>query len=721
MKDIISIFLNDLRNIAKNLVVFVVVIGIAVLPALYAWFNIAANWDPYSNTGDIPFAVCSNDLGYSYSVLSIDAGEQIIENLEKNDRMGWCFVEKEEDALEGVRNGTYYAAVIIPEDFSENLFSVLNGKFKQAELQYYINEKKNAIAPKITDKGVQTIQESVNSAYVGTIAKVLATALKLTSGTVDGSVDTVMDNVIDRLEDIKNKVDDMKTTVTAMTDALDKVDEVIISNKEILPTIQEALNNGSDKVTEFKGSVANIKTVTANISDSIDGLITSSESMVNSVNEQLSDAVAKIESDTSSAADKFSKVTALNEKIISIDNQIVAILTSLQDTFGIDLSPVINRVEAITTRQTNIKNTVESAADSLKKTGQIPSQLLSQLNGLINGADEGLQSASAAFKNVKGKIDSAVDNTMASMDKVSDFLKGLGQDVPDYGVVFDNASATIQNIKLSVEGLNSYIDNAKTVVDNIISKVKLLEDDSTITDFITPVVKDPKALGEFISSPASINSERLFPVENYGSGMTPFYTSLGFWVGGIILVAVARTDLTRHEMRRLESPNSSKMFFGRYLIFFMLGQIQAWIIALGDLFFLKVQCENPVLFIVASLISSFVYSLIIYSLTITFSVIGKALAVVILVIQIAGSGGTFPIEVLPGAFKAMSPYLPFKYGINALREAVAGADPNAFWFNILILLAYVPLALLLGLLLRKPCIKAMNFFNQRIEQSDLII
>ena len=606
MKDIISIFLNDLRNIAKNLVVFVVVIGIAVLPALYAWFNIAANWDPYSNTGDIPFAVCSNDLGYSYSVLSIDAGEQIIENLEKNDRMGWCFVEKEEDALEGVRNGTYYAAVIIPEDFSENLFSVLNGKFKQAELQYYINEKKNAIAPKITDKGVQTIQESVNSAYVGTIAKVLATALKLTSGTVDGSVDTVMDNVIDRLEDIKNKVDDMKTTVTAMTDALDKVDEVIISNKEILPTIQEALNNGSDKVTEFKGSVANIKTVTANISDSIDGLITSSESMVNSVNEQLSDAVAKIESDTSSAADKFSKVTALNEKIIGIDNQIVAILTSLQDTFGIDLSPVINRVEAITTRQTNIKNTVESAADSLKKTGQIPSQLLSQLNGLINGADEGLQSASAAFKNVKGKIDSAVDNTMASMDKVSDFLKGLGQDVPDYGVVFDNASATIQNIKLSVEGLNSYIDNAKTVVDNIISKVKLLEDDSTITDFITPVVKDPKALGEFISSPASINSERLFPVENYGSGMTPFYTSLGFWVGGIILVAVARTDLTRHEMRRLESPNSSKMFFGRYLIFFMLGQIQAWIIALGDLFFLKVQCENPVLFIVASLISSFV-------------------------------------------------------------------------------------------------------------------
>ena len=147
MKCIGRIFRQDLKSLSKNLIIFAVVIGITVLPALYAWFNIAANWEPYSNTGEIPFAVCSLDKGYSYKGVKINAGEKIIDNLKQNDKMGWEFVENEE-ATEGVENGKYYASVIIPENFSENLLSLVTGEFKQAKLQYYVNEKINAIAPK---------------------------------------------------------------------------------------------------------------------------------------------------------------------------------------------------------------------------------------------------------------------------------------------------------------------------------------------------------------------------------------------------------------------------------------------------------------------------------------------------------------------------------------------------------------------------------------------
>ena len=171
MKSIWRIFRNDIRSVTKNLIVFVVIVGISILPALYAWFNIASNWDPYSNTGNLAFAVCNNDKGIEYKAVKITAGDKIVENLKQNDKMGWVFVDSASEAEEGVKTGEYYAAIVIPEDFSENLLSVTTGKFEQSKLEYYVNEKKNAIAPKITDKGISALEESIDSAYVDTLAR----------------------------------------------------------------------------------------------------------------------------------------------------------------------------------------------------------------------------------------------------------------------------------------------------------------------------------------------------------------------------------------------------------------------------------------------------------------------------------------------------------------------------------------------------------------------
>ena len=236
-----------------------------------------------------------------------------------------------------------------------------------------------------------------------------------------------------------------------------------------------------------------------------------------------------------------------------------------------------------------------------------------------------------------------------------------------------------------------------------------------------PIIKDPDALGKFISAPVSYNSHREFALDNYGSAMAPFYTSLALWVGGVVLVAVINVELNKKEREELDNPSTTQLFFGRYLAFFFLGQIQALIIALGDLFFLKIQCDNKPMFILTCMISSFVYTLLIYALTITFTVIGKALAVIILVIQIAACGGTFPVEVLPTAYKVISPFLPFRYGVNAMRETVAGMDWGHYWQFIGILLVFILVALFLGLVLRRPCMKIIAFFNKNIEDSDLVI
>lgn len=265
--------------------------------------------------------------------------------------------------------------------------------------------------------------------------------------------------------------------------------------------------------------------------------------------------------------------------------------------------------------------------------------------------------------------------------------------------------------------MGKYSRNLNTLKD----KIKELKEDSTIENYVSTIIERPDALGNFVANPVDLKTEELFKVENYGSAMAPFYTTLGFWVGSLILAAVIKTDLTKREFKLLDRPNATQLYFGRLLLFLMISQIQAIIISLGDIYFLGIQCENVPLFVVSAMISSLVYVLITYSLTITFSVIGKAISVIILVIQVAGSGGTFPIEVLPEAFQALAPFLPFKYSINMMREAVCGVDWSSYTINLLCLLAFVPFALILGLFLRKPCIKLMSFFNHRLEESGLIV
>ena len=720
MKNILRIFRNDVRSIAKNIVVFIVIIGISILPALYAWFNIAANWDPYSSTKGIQFAVCSKDKGYSYKILSMNAGNEIIENLKQNDKMGWTFVD-EKAAIDGVKNGDYYAAVIIPEDFSECLFSVTNGKFRQAKLQYYINEKKNAIVPKITDKGVQTVQESVNDSYVSTVTKLIAITLNLTTDDISKTKVNAAKSLIDSLDNTKNDLKGFEKTADIFISSLDTIDNVIKTNKELMPDVQKKISDASLFPQNLKQTISAAKKSSGEITNALESIIEASDSFAKKVSSGVEQAFSDVTNDAGSAADKLIETSIICEKIISLNNRVINILQSIQDTFGVDCSKLIDRLNNANGHQTDIISAINSASDTIRTTGSLPQKIQDDIRHLLSSSSNDFKAIKNAFSDIRTELNNAVDLTFDALDKTTEVIQNLSDDVPDLEKTFDNASSTVTSLKSTFVNLKEFIETAEQKIDSFKEKVEFIKDNNTIENIITPIIKNPAELGDFISSPVSINTHRMYPIDNYGSGMTPFYTSLSFWVGGIILVAVMKCDLSKHELRRLDKASSTQLFFGRYMIFFLIGQLQAFIVSMGDIFFLKVQVNDPVLFVIGSLISSFVYTLIIYSLTITFSTIGKALAVIILVIQIAGSGGTFPIEVLPEPFRAVSPILPFKYGINMLRESVAGADIYSFIYNMMMLLAFVPIFLILGLLLRKPCIRIMNFFNERVEESDIII
>ena len=342
MKKIFSVFRLDLKSLTKNLIVFVVVIGITILPALYAWFNIAANWDPYSSTGELPFAVCTLDKGYEFKGLKINAGEKIVENLKQNDKMGWTFVD-EDDAKKGVEDGKYYAAVVIPEDFTENLLSVTTGGFKQANLQYYVNEKKNAIAPKITDKGISAIQESVDATYVSTIAETIATTLNISESELKDNKDKIAEKITSALTTAKSDVASFNSSIDLLITTLDSVNDLIKSNKEMLPTVQQSLSNVGVVTDDVKGMITSTKNMSAQLTTVIDNLITSGDSYAQSVSSQLDDAFSTISTDANAVAAKISKIEVINQAKIAVNNKLLSIFNAIQSNLGVDCSKVNRR------------------------------------------------------------------------------------------------------------------------------------------------------------------------------------------------------------------------------------------------------------------------------------------------------------------------------------------------------------------------------------------
>lgn len=176
MKNIWKIFTKDVKQLVKQPFALIIIIGLCVIPSLYAWFNIFANWDPYepAATSQLKVAVASDDAGAEIMGLSLNVGDSVLEALGANTTIGWVFPGTTEEALEGVKNSDYYAALIIPENFTQEMLGFLDGEVDHPTIYYYENEKKNGIAPKITGKAKNAVREQVNATFVSTVAEACA-------------------------------------------------------------------------------------------------------------------------------------------------------------------------------------------------------------------------------------------------------------------------------------------------------------------------------------------------------------------------------------------------------------------------------------------------------------------------------------------------------------------------------------------------------------------
>ena len=719
MKGVIKVFLRDLGRLKKNLIAMVIVVGMCVLPALYAWFNIAANWDPYSNTAGLKVAVVNNDKGYNLEdIYELDCGKQVVASLKENAKIGWEFVT-EKEAKDGVYSNEYYAAVIIPDDFSENLVSFVTGDFKKPVVSYYVNEKINAIAPKITDKCMETIKSSIDTSFVSTLTNTAATFINASEVSIKESEDEMIDKMLKNLETVKTDITAYQSSISAFDSTCDALNEILKENKELIPTLETTLDDSQNIATTSKNAISSMKTTSSQLTSTVSGIITSMDTLYDNVDSELKSAFTDIENKAEGASEKLTNITSVNQQIIDVNNQLKDALQGLADGMGVDISKLTDKIDEANQKQQDIIDKLTETADTVSADGEMPADTQTEIESLVSQGRSAMTNIQNEYDTTtKQTIDKSVESVCTTMDDVSALCTSVSSELPKISSAFDSSSSAIKSIKEAMSATSDVLTTMTDKVTSIETVLNSIKDDDTLSQFLGNILSNPQDLSEFISSPVSVDENSVYPIENYGSAMSPFYTTLAIWVGGIVLIAILKTDVKEDD--KLKNIRPSAAYFGRYLLFLSLGLIQSTIICLGDLFFLKIQCNHPFLFMVSGWISSAIFVLIIYTLTSAFGEIGKALSVIILVLQLAGSGGTFPVEVLPEFFQSIYPFLPFSYAINAMRETVAGLYSNYYVVDILKLFIYVPFALLLGLVLRKPLINVGRFFKKRLEDSHLM-
>lgn len=713
MNRIFKIFVHDIVGLSRNIFALIIAGGLCIIPSLYAWFNIYSNWDPYANTSAVKVAVVSEDAGYTgedgeYS----NMGDSVLESLRTNTGLGWQILDKKDDAIEGVKSGEYYAAIVIGDDFSESMFDFIDKGLVHPSVTYYENEKKNAVASKITDTGKSTLQSNINTEFVNTV---IQTAMSSTDGMLADR--DIIGGVLDNLNRLGDNLDGYKGTIASFVSSnaalSGSLHDLRVQIPDSLPdnsATMEALQNQTSKAADEY--IAKLDRITAATRATSQALSAQLQWVLTAIENNLptDEILAGIDNAQDLLDSMNDQSDTLTEQLQNISDQLGGVIDDDSIKLAVDSLVQIRIAAKGLLEQSKILVKAGALKSQVKlelvRTALVQcSQKIDEMDGILDG------SVQKAVDAMKGVISTSIDSIGESLTQVSEQLCSL--------------SAMLGSIEQTVDGMNVGLDQMGSVMDGMSDKIvqlagKLsdLTGDDKYRLLAQALAQDPETYGEFLSSPVQVETHQVYATENYGSAVSPFYTTLALWVGGLLLTALIKVHPDSPELINGAKPH--ELFFGRYLLFFVLGQVQAVITVLGDVYLLKIQCLDKGLFMLAACFTSFVFTLLIYALTVSFGDIGKALAVVMVVIQIAGSSGTYPIELLPVFFQKVYIYFPFPYAINAMRETISGRYGSDYWQFMGVLLLFVAASLALGLFIRKPFMKLNHYMHHRMHDTDMM-
>lgn len=704
MITIFRVFLSDVKRLRSNVVAIVIIMGLSIIPALYAWFNIMSNWDPYgtSATSQMKVAVCSQDSGVEIGSLSLNVGDEVITGLKENTTIGWVFTASKDEALEGVNSGDYYAALIVPESFTTDFISFLGGDPKNPTIAYYENSKKNAIATKITGKAKTAVQEQVNQKVISTLTEVLTESGKILAENDENGVDIVA-STADQLDELDSSLQTYVNILNTFSLVTASASDLAESAQSLLINTQGIFDSSQDSVSNMQSSVLS----GAQTADTVSSLIGISLDSVEQDLTLLSDQM-----DTMTVGDSFD----------SIRNQVDTAKTMSKSTISV-LKDIFGETDQYVSAVDKSFKQLNTDLKAFKKDANVPAQSLKHLKRTIKADIKDCKNSIRKIRNtyqyqVQPDVSRSVLRMEQALIQTGKMLNNIESSFGTIDRALESYQTTLDSGTDDITATKDYIVSLQSDIRKLSKSLRALSGDEQYNEMMDLLKNDPTLMASFMASPVSMETKAVYPIETYGSAMAPFYTVLAIWVGALILVALIHVKVAPIENLKVRPWQA---FFGRYITFFLIGQAQTAITVLGDLFYVDIQCPHPFLFWLASAASSFVFTLLIYSLTVAMGNVGEAVAVIVMVIQVAGAGGTFPIEVLPEVYQMIYKFLPFTYCMNALRECVGGLYKNDYWMDLRALGIYILISLFIGLVVAVPLRRLNKVIERSKEKSKVML
>lgn len=761
---VFRIYKSDILNIVSNWVVAVIVGGLIFLPSLYAWLNIYASMDPYAHTSNMKIAVVNEDDGTTIKGENLNIGKELMSNLQANNSFSWYFLPRKE-ALDSLNIGDYFAVLIVPNDFSEKLTSILTDQPTKAHIDYYVNEKINPIAPKITGKGAGVITQQVSSEFISTVNGTLFSMFNTIGIEIEHEIpdfkkfehyiftieqhlpdiesflvqtakggkdaEKLLDTTISEIPEIEKMTTSGLTTIHNGLQLINEADTLFTQLSPIVKADLESVQTIAQRFSQLLEQLQTIQTDTATLAKSKDELqkqLTSSQDKVNNSIQTLEALQKLTQADASSRKQLENSLQTVisslqqersNDVIALLDNKgIIQQLESIQGKLQANPIASDSMISVLSTlRQLNA--VVTDVSNKIQQFNNIDEQTIKKdIAAVQQTAQDAANHLNQFLSYYSDKLEPQIHTTLNAakdtLTNASTMLTKVQSSIPQAKQRLSNAKNTLVTANKAIATIQSDFPTLSKKIIDLANKLRTLENETDISEIVQLLKNDVEAERDFFEEPVKLAEHRIFPIANYGTAMTPFYTVLSIWVGCLLLISLLAVNIHDNPQYSIR-----EIYFGRLMTFATISIIQTLIITIGDILLLDISIRAPLSFILFGLIISFVFITVVYTLVSVFGNVGKALAIVMLVLQIAGSGGTYPVELLPTFFQVINPFLPFTYAIGMMREAVGGIIWSKIWLDLTFLLSFWLVFLLFGLFLKKLLGEKMELLMNKTRGLDI--
>ena len=644
------------RHLFDNKILLISMAVISFTPILYSGFFLGSIWDPYGQTKNLPVAFVNEDKGASLNGKSLNVGESVEKKLKDNHDLGWEFVSKQQ-ADEGVNSGHFYAVVTIPSDFSQKAASITEPKPQQAVINFTTTPAKNYIGSLVSNQAAAKVKSSVSEQITQAYAKgILENLDKLGIG-LDAAA-----NGASTLHDGLGRLQSGTQTYVG------GVKQLAVNQQSLTGGLAQ-LSDGSRKLQAGLGQLSNSLPTESQLSQLSDGM-KQLQSGINQLNASVSNPspalVAqqnKVETDAQTLVqtmkDSESDLLTAGGTLQALSTQAAA---SGSDSTTISSSQISNISQAFTKTKAIIAQTGTLREDLQTLTQQLSAQqtqLQAGVSVLNNGVNQLAPNAITAF-NGYNSVRFANNQLLAGSASLTN---GLSEAKSGSQKLANGASLLESRSGALIDGTSQLASGADTLANKLAdasNRIKIQPTGATTQQQIANPVKS-----EMIEKGN---------VPNYGYALSPYVLSLSLFVGAIVLNVIYPIRKTFSEQE-----SAIRWWLSKASVAGVAAFMQATILMLVMVFFLGLTPEHPAHFIGAIYLTSFAYMSIVSLLVIVLDNPGRFLAMVLLVLQLGSSEGTFPIQTANGFFQAINPLVPMTYSIRALRQAISGGLDNAFY------------------------------------------